>query len=287
MNPASKDADPPTQSPAGRLGNGRRHPIALLLLLAVGLTLTGGLYAAVTSSGSASASSTDGDPQQINRGHQLFLEGCSSCHGLNAQGATVNSPAGPTITGPSLIGAGAAAVDFQVGTGRMPLASPNVQAVRKPVIYSQSEIDALAAYVASLAPGPAVPTSAELDYTNADLQAGGELFRTNCAQCHNFAGEGGALGFGMFAPSLKEATPKQMWEAMITGPESMPIFSNNTVTPEEKRQIIKYVETIKTQPNPGGMALGRLGPVSEGLFLWIVGLGAVLGVAVWIGAKSS
>jgi ubiquinol-cytochrome c reductase cytochrome c subunit len=258
-----------------------------MLLLVVGLTVTGGLYAAVTSSGSASASSTVGDPQQITKGHALFLEGCSSCHGLNAEGGTINSPAGPTITGPSLIGVGAAAVDFQVGTGRMPLSQPGVQALAKQVIYSQNEIDALSAYIASLAPGPAIPTADELNYQNADLAAGGELFRTNCAQCHNFAGVGGALGGGMYAPPLKDATPRQIWEAMLTGPESMPVFSNNTITPAEKLQTIRYIEALKTLPNPGGMALGRLGPVSEGLFLWIVGLGVVLGVAVWVGAKSS
>jgi ubiquinol-cytochrome c reductase cytochrome c subunit len=261
--------------------------VATLLLLVVGLTLTGGLYAAVMSSGTASASSTDGDPQQINKGHQLFLEGCSSCHGLNADGGTISSPSGPRITGPSLIGVGAAAVDFQVGTGRMPLARPGVEAVRKPVIYSQDEIDALSAYVASLAPGPPIPAADQLNYQGADMQAGGELFRTNCAQCHNFSGAGGALGGGQYAPPLNQATPKQIVEAMTTGPESMPVFSNNTITLEEKLQIIKYIQTLKTQPNPGGMALGRLGPVSEGLFLWVVGLGAVLGVAVWIGAKSS
>ena len=256
----------------------RRHPLATLLVLLVALTAVGGLYAAATAGGVASASSLDGNPQQIDKGKQIFLEGCSSCHGLAAQGSS---------DGPTLIGVGAAAVDFQVGTGRMPLAAPGAQAMRKTPIYSQEQIDALAAYVASLAPGPAVPAAAQLEYADANLQEGGELFRTNCAQCHNFAGKGGALSNGKFAPALTDATASQIYLAMLTGPQSMPVFADTTVTPEQKQAIIKYIKTIQAQPNPGGLALGRVGPVSEGLFLWIVGLGAVIAVAVWIGAKSS
>ncbi len=256
----------------------RRHPFATLLVLLVALTAVGGLYAAATGSGVASASGLDGNPQQIAKGRQIFLEGCSSCHGLAAQGSS---------DGPTLIGVGAAAVDFQVGTGRMPLAAPGAQAMRKTPIYNQDQIDALAAYVASLAPGPAVPTAEQIDYSNANLQEGGELFRTNCAQCHNFAGKGGALTNGKYAPALTEATAAQIYMAMLTGPQSMPVFADSTVTPAQKQAIIKYIKTIQAQPNPGGMALGRVGPVSEGLLLWIVGLGAVTAVAVWIGAKSS
>jgi ubiquinol-cytochrome c reductase cytochrome c subunit len=265
-------------SAAAKLSARRRHPLATILVLAVGLLVMGGLYAAVSGAGTASAASTDDSPQAIAKGRQLFLEGCSTCHGLNAEGSS---------KGPTLIGVGPAAVDFQVGTGRMPLAAPSQQAKRGRVSYTQEEISALAAYVGSLAPGPAIPTAEELDYVNANLQEGGELFRTNCAQCHNFNGAGGALPEGEYAPSLKDATPKQMFEAMLTGPQAMPVFANSTITLEQKQAIIKYVTTIRTSPNPGGMSLGRLGPVSEGLFLWIVGLGAVTAIAVWIGAKSS
>jgi ubiquinol-cytochrome c reductase cytochrome c subunit len=270
-----------------RLADRRRHPVATFALLLVGLSLTGGLYAMMGAAGTATASSSDGDPQQVTKGHQLFLEGCSSCHGLNAQGGLVNNGTTTDLTGPSLIGVGAASVDFQVGTGRMPLAAPGAQSMRKPVIYSQDQIDALAAYVASLAPGPPIPSAEDLDTTGSNLSAGGEIWRTNCSQCHNFAGAGGALTNGQYAPPLKEATPKQMWEAMVTGPESMPVFSDNTLTPDQKRELIKFIKTLQVEPNPGGMALGRVGPVSEGLFLWTVGIGAVLLVAVWIGAKSS
>jgi len=272
---------------SSRLADRRHHPVATFVLLVVGLTFTGGLYALMSAAGTATASSSDGDPQQITKGRQLFLEGCSSCHGINAQGGLVTNGTTIGTTGPSLIGVGAAAVDFQVGTGRMPLAAPGAQAVRKEPIYSQKEIDELSAYIASLAPGPAIPTAEDLDTTGADLQLGGAIWRTNCTQCHNFAGAGGALSNGAYAPPVNRSTPTQMWEAMITGPESMPVFSNNTITPDQKRDVIKYIELLQTEPNPGGMALGRIGPVSEGLFLWTVGIGMVLVVAVWIGAKSS
>ncbi len=241
------------------------------------LALIGVLYAAV---GSATAQAASGTQQaadaEVIAGQKLFVEGCSSCHGVGAQG-------GPAA--PSLIGAGSAAVDFQVSTGRMPLTVAEVQAPEKPVIYTGAEIAQLAAYVGSLAPGPSIPTAAELDYSNGNLQEGGELFRTNCTQCHNFAGEGGALSGGGYGPNLRDATPQQIYEAMLTGPENMPVFSNQTLTIEDKQSIIKYIQDMKAEPSYGGYAIGRLGPVNEGLFIWLVGIGALVGAAVWIGAK--
>lgn len=257
----------------------RRHPLATFVVLFIALVGVGAAYAAVSglSSGTAQAAGS-ATPQQIERGRQLFLEGCSSCHGLAAQG---------TSNGPTLIGVGAAAVDFQVGTGRMPAAQFGAQIQATKVTYTQDEIDALAGYVASLAPGPAIPTADQLNYQDANLQQGGALFRTNCAQCHNFAGKGGALTQGKFAPPLTGASAKQMYEAMVTGPQSMPVFANTTLPQDEKLAIIKYVKAIQGEPNPGGASLGRIGPVSEGLLLWVLGLGAVTAVAVWIGAKAS
>ena len=173
---------------------------------------------------------------QIAAGQKLFVEGCSSCHGLAAQGG----PAAPT-----LIGVGSAAVDFQISTGRMPLAAPQAQAPSKQVIYSDEETAAIAAYIGSLAPGPQIPTAEQLNYEGANLAEGGELFRTNCSQCHNFAGAGGALSNGAYGPNLRDATPKQIYEAMLTGPENMPVFSNDTLTTENKQAIIKYIQNMK------------------------------------------
>ena len=147
------------------------------------------------------------------------------------------------------------------------------------------EIAALAAYISSLAPGPAIPTDEQISTEGADLASGGELFRTNCSQCHNFAGRGGALSDGSYAPSLLDADNRQVYEAMLTGPQQMPVFSNETLTPEDKQDILKYIESLRTAPNPGGQDLGSLGPVTEGLFAWIAGLGLFIAVAIWIGAK--
>jgi ubiquinol-cytochrome c reductase cytochrome c subunit len=191
-----------------------------------------------------------------------------------------------SANGPTLIGVGAASVHFQVATGRMPLAAPGAQAVAKDPQYSADETAQLAAYVASLAPGPAIPTAEQLDYEDADIAEGGVLFRVNCAQCHQAAGQGGALTYGKYAPSLMEATPQEMYEAMVSGPQSMPVFSNGTLPVEEKKAIIAYVSELQVAPNPGGLSLGRVGPVTEGLFLWTAVFAALIGAAVWIGIKA-
>ncbi|TAK71048.1 MAG: c-type cytochrome [Actinomycetota bacterium] len=255
----------------------RRHPVVAAALLLGALLATGGLYAAVSSAGTADAAATVGSATAVESGKQLFLEGCSSCHGLAAQG---------TSSGPSLIGVGAAAVHFQMSTGRMPLATSGVQAPVKPRQYTEEEISQIAAYIASLAPGPARPTFDDLDFAKADLALGGELFRLNCSQCHQAMGQGGPLPNGAYAPSLMNATPEQIYEAMLTGPENMPVFGDGTLTPDDKRDIIAYIEALKTAPDVGGMGLGRLGPVNEGLFIWVAGLAALIAAAVWIGVKS-
>lgn len=255
----------------------RRHPLATALIIGLGLVIVGGLYAIVGGSRHADASTT-ATTQQVAEGRQLYVSGCSSCHGLNAQGGA---------NAPTLVGVGAAAVDFQLGTGRMPMAVPGAQVTRGPVKYTDEQIAALAAYIASLAPGPAIPTDEELDYSDADIAAGGVLFRTNCASCHNFAGSGGALTQGKFAPSLTKTTPRHIYEAMITGPQSMPVFGNKTLTPDEKRQVMAYIESISNSPNPGGLSLGRVGPVAEGVFIWFIGIVTLGAAAVWIGAKVS
>jgi ubiquinol-cytochrome c reductase cytochrome c subunit len=252
----------------------RRHRATGLVVLLAGLLATGVGYAAV--SGAAEASPRAATADQVAQGQQLFLEGCSSCHGLAAQG---------TSQGPGLIGVGAAAVDFQVTTGRMPLAQPAVQAPRKTPIYTEEQIKALAAYVASLGPGPAIPTAEDVNFTDADLATGGTLFRTNCQQCHNFAGSGGALSDGKYAPSLMRATPIEIYEAMLTGPQSMPNFPNSTLPQKDKQAIIKFIDHLQNSPDPGGLALGSFGPVTEGVFIWTAGIGALLLAAVWIGAK--
>jgi ubiquinol-cytochrome c reductase cytochrome c subunit len=255
----------------------RRSPLVASALLVGALAVVGGGYAAIASVQPATAAMAVGSETQIEKGQQLFLEGCSSCHGLQAQG---------TETGPSLIGAGAAAVHFQVSTGRMPLAAPGAQAPSKDNVFSDEDIADMGAYIASLGPGPAVPTAEQLDYSNADMAYGGELFRINCSQCHQAAGQGGALTWGKYAPSLMESTPQEIYEAMLTGPQSMPVFSDAQLPSEDKQAIIAYVRQLQDAPSQGGLNLGRFGPVTEGVFLATAIFAALIGAAVWIGIKS-
>ncbi|KOU05858.1 cystathionine beta-lyase [Streptomyces sp. MMG1522] len=253
--------------------------MAAVVVLLLALAATGGLYAAFAPAGKAQADET-AQSLAIEEGKKLYAVGCASCHGTGGQGTT---------DGPSLVGVGSAAVDFQVGTGRMPAQQPGAQVPKKKVIYSQAEIDQLAAYVASLGAGPITPTDKQVDPAGADVANGGELFRTNCAQCHNFTGKGGALTEGKYAPDLEGVSPKHIYEAMQTGPQSMPSFPDTTMPEQEKKDIIAYIETVngdKTE-SPGGLALGGLGPVSEGLFAWIFGLGALVAVAVWVAAHTA
>lgn len=260
------------------LSTRRRHPLAGLVVLLLGLVAAGALYSAFAPASADSA--TRADEELIEQGRQLFTVGCSSCHGLNAEGVMAK---GDRNYGPSLVGVGAAAVSFQVGTGRMPLQQPGVQAPQKEVVYTDEEIDALAAYIASLAPGPARPSSEMVDPALGNVVTGGQLFLTNCTACHNFAASGGALPQGGIAPNLRSTTNEHIFEAMLTGPGQMPVFSDEVLTPEEKRDIIAYIDMLKDQPKYGGSDLGSMGPVTEGLWGWLGGIGALVLAAVWIG----
>ena len=267
----------------------RRRTLSANLVVLVALVAVGGLWAALAPASTAvessvelpsrgteslSFASTDYSPEQVEAGRDLFLTGCSSCHGLNAEGGA---------NGPSLIGVGAASVDFQVGTGRMPLAQPGAQAARKPVKYTQEEIDLLSAYVASLAPGPGIP---QVDITAGDLALGKDLFQNNCSQCHGSSGGGGALTYGKHAPALDQATAVHVAEAMVTGPGQMPVFGPSQFTQTDYDSIAAYVTGVAEEPNYGGNGLGRFGPVTEGIVVWVVAIGGLLGAVLLIGART-
>ncbi|MEU7060528.1 c-type cytochrome [Streptomyces sp. NPDC046197] len=262
-----------------KLSARRRHPLAAVVVLLLALAATGGLYTAFAPASKAKADDS-AQSLTIEEGKKLYDVGCASCHGTGGQG---------TSDGPSLVGVGSAAVDFQVGTGRMPAQQPGAQVPRKKVIYKQAEIDQIAAYIASLGAGPVVPTKNQYSPDGADIGRGGELFRTNCAQCHNFTGKGGALTHGKYAPDLSGVTPKHIYEAMQTGPQNMPSFPDTTLTSKNKKDIIAYLNAVNGDQTeqPGGMDLGGLGPVSEGLFAWIFGLGVLIAVAVWVAARTA
>ena len=260
-----------------RLSRYRRHKAAGPLLLIFALLAIGTTFS-VASATVQQSQTVFSRTASIEEGKQIFLKGCSSCHGLNAEGGAI---------APSLIGVGAASVDFQVGTGRMPMADMSTQAMRKKPVYNAEETAALAAYVASLAPGPAIPEESVLNYErDGNTAQGGELFRNNCAMCHNFAGQGGALTQGKYAPTLMGVEPKHIYEAMITGPQSMPVFSDKTITPAEKLSLIRWIKSAEAEPNLGGATMGRIGPVTEGLLAWVLGIGLLIGIAVWLTTRA-
>lgn len=256
---------------------GRRHPLATVALLALGLVFTGGAYAAISTGTAAQAEAEPNSQETIEQGKKLFQANCATCHGLEAQG---------TGTGPSLIGVGAASVDFQVGTGRMPMQMQGPQAQQKPPQFTDEQVKQLAYFVASLGPGPDIPAD-HLVNGGGDAANGAELFRINCAMCHNVAGAGGALTEGKFAPPLADVSGVHIYEAMVTGPQNMPVFNDLNISPEDKRDVITYLKYVQDNRSPGGFELGSLGPVAEGLFIWIFGLGAIVAITVWITAKSN
>ncbi len=269
---AVKSRKSPSPRKRGRR-NKRRLPAGIVIVL--GLMTTGVLWAAFAPAGGAADTSTSNE--QVRLGRALFLSGCSSCHGLGAEGGN---------QAPSLIGVGAAAVDFQLSTGRMPLAKPAAQAERHPPKYTQTQIDQIAAYIASLAPGPAVPDESTLSQ-GASVAEGGAIFRTNCASCHQAAGQGGALSYGKHAPALTEATDTQIYEAVRTGPESMPVFGPGQLSDKQIASLIRYVNVVAHPKDPGGLGIGHYGPVPEGLVAIIVGLGGLVIATLWIGSRLS
>jgi ubiquinol-cytochrome c reductase cytochrome c subunit len=255
----------------------RRRPAAGYAALLLGLFVVALVYGALTSSGGVSqASAAVGAQQDTTAGKNLFQANCSSCHGLEAQGTT---------QAPSLIGAGAAAVDFQVSTGRMPAKEVGAENERKPSSFTAQETHEMAGYIASLGGGPAIPDSQQVSAAGADTALGFQLFSANCSQCHNAGLSGGALTYGKDAPPLTAATPTQIYEAMLTGPEAMPVFADGAVTPQAKRDIIAYITQTRVEPNPGGFSLGRTGPITEGLVIFFGGLGFLILIALWITAR--
>ncbi len=255
----------------------RRRPVAGYTALLLGLVVVGLLYGAFSrSGGAAQASAPAASQSDLNTGKNLFEATCSSCHGLDAQGTT---------QAPSLIGAGAAAVDFQMSTGRMPAKEVGAENNSGPTMFTAKQIYEIADYIASLGGGPAIPDAQQVATAGADTALGEQLFSANCAQCHGFAGAGGALTYGKSAPPLTQATPTQIYEAMLTGPEAMPAFPDGALSPSAKRDIIAYIVDTRVEPNAGGFSLGRTGPITEGLVIFLGGMGFLVLIALWITAR--
>ncbi len=257
---------------------GRRSPLAAAALIGVGLMISGGAYAAASSAVAAPTTFTAVSSQvSVDDGKKLFQANCATCHGLNLQG---------TPNGPSLFGVGELATEFQLSTGRMPMQMQGPQAPMKKPQFTETQILSMAAYVQSVAPGPTFPEEWVLD-GNGDVSHGARLFNTNCAMCHNVAGAGGALTQGKWAPPLTETSALHIYAAMETGPQNMPVFGQMNLSNDDKRDIISALLFKQEATSVGGFTLGSLGPVAEGLFVWIFGIGALIGVTIWITARSN
>jgi len=255
----------------------RRRPVAGYAVVLLALILVGAIYATITGSGESAASTNPtASASDIAKGQQIFDLTCATCHGLQAQG---------TAAAPSLIGVGSAAVYFQTSTGRMPAKAPDAENDRKPTQLNPLQISQVGAYIQSLGGGPEIPTPAMVSTAGTNIALGQALFTADCAQCHNFDGAGGALTYGKYAPSLTASTPTQIYTAMLTGPEAMPVFNDTTIPPNEKRDVIAYVTSSRATPNPGGFSLGRVGPVTEGLVAFLGVLFFMVLTALWITAK--
>ena len=257
----------------------RRFGAAVRMIAA--LALAGGVYTAFAPGAFAE------DNRQLSaaatEGKALFDNSCITCHGLNAQGVPNREP--------SLIGVGSASVEFQVGTGRMPLDRQEAQADEKRPVFDNAQTKQLGQYIQELGGGPQVPAGELTDNLQSNPEAlaeGGKLFRLNCSSCHGFGGAGGALSSGKYAPSLHSATTEQIYAAMLTGPQSMPVFGDNELTPDQKREVITYVTVqLQQDKDPGGIFnLGRYGPVTEGLAIFLVGITILVFSALWIAGKS-
>lgn len=248
----------------------------------MGLVGAGFLASALTPTPQVATASDDASAL-IREGRQLYDTSCVTCHGANLQGVQDR--------GPSLIGVGEAAVYFQVSSGRMPMVRNEAQAVRKPTKFDARQTDAIGAYIQANGGGPTTvrDENGEIATTSLrgdDIARGSELFRLNCASCHNFTGRGGALSSGKFAPELDAPNEQQIYQAMATGPQNMPKFSDRQLSPDEKRDIIAYIKSASETQSPGGYGLGGFGPASEGMAMWAIGIVAVVGAAMWIGARS-
>jgi len=267
---------------------GRRSPFAAAALVGAGLLLTGGVYAGASAAMASTDAPTSAHTAEltVDDGEKLFTANCATCHGMDLQG---------TAEGPSLVGVGELAVEFQLATGRMPLQMQGPQAPQKKPQFTQDQIEAMASYVQSVAPGPTYPedwvlageANPEDSADEPHVSHGAELFRINCAMCHNVAAAGGALTEGKYAPALTSTSALHIYAAMVTGPQNMPVFGDMNLSTEDKRDIIASLVYAQNEVQVGGFTLGSLGPVSEGLFVWIFGIGALVALTVWITAKSN
>jgi ubiquinol-cytochrome c reductase cytochrome c subunit len=217
--------------------------------------------------------------------HRIWLRDCATCHGANGNG---------TARGPNLRYIGPAAIDFQLSTGRMPAplwnassfvsSSPGSAQERRPPRYSAATIRALVTYVTELTGDRGTPIP-RVDLSRGDLAKGGSLYQLQCASCHAWSGNGGAL-LHREAPPTHPATPLQVAEAVRTGPGNMPTFGRAALTDAQLQSLVRYVRYLDRPDDRGGSPLWHLGPLAEGAIAVFVGLGLLLIAVRWIGTRT-
>jgi ubiquinol-cytochrome c reductase cytochrome c subunit len=212
--------------------------------------------------------------QLISQGHNLYQQGCASCHGIALRGT-------PGVA-PSLIGVGSGPVDFYLSTGRMPLASPRDQPTRNRPLYTRAQIDALIAYIGRFG-GPPASTA---DPSKGDVALGLHQFTLHCAGCHQSVARGG-LTLGAVVPNLDQATPQQIAEAVRMGPYLMPRFDSGQIDQHQLDSIARYVLWTRHPDNAGGWGIYNIGPIPEGMVAWFIGLAALVIVARLIGERAA
>lgn len=291
-NVKSRGVTAPAARKASVLRRRRKIRKALAGAFALVIALTGvGFIANALTPDSQTAVAQQDTTALVDQGQRIYEVACITCHGANLQGVKDR--------GPSLIGVGEGAVYFQVHSGRMPMLRNEAQAARKTPRYSEQQTLALAAYVNANGGGPGIVRNedgtiameslrgenydGEID--PADVARGSDLFRLNCASCHNFTGRGGALSGGKYAPVLDPANEQEIYQAMLTGPQNMPKFSDRQLTADEKKDIIAYIKSAKETPSQGGWGLGGIGPVTEGMVMWFIGILVMIIFAMWIGTR--
>ena len=206
-------------------------------------------------------------------GKSLYGRYCVGCHGAGG--------AGRTGIAPSLRGVGPLAADFYLRTGYMPLRHLGVQPRRTRVPFTEHQLRALIAYVASLGSGPPVPKPRP---ERGSLSEGLHLFTDHCAGCHQVVAEGGYVT-GAVPPPLEGDTATQIAEAVRIGPYLMPRFSEKQISNAQLDSIVRYVTYAKHPDDRGGWALGHIGPVPEGLVAWFLGAAVLVAVCMSIGTR--
>jgi ubiquinol-cytochrome c reductase cytochrome c subunit len=198
---------------------------------------------------------------------------CASCHGEDLRGG---------VNAPSLRGAGAAYVDFELQTGRMPAAVPWIEVGHRGPQLTQATIARIEAYITSVAPGGTPIPEIE---TGGNLHRGRELYDQNCQSCHGIDGDGASIGGSLWAPTLHDASVTQVAEAIRVGPEEMPRFSDRQLNQRDINDVASYVISLDVQAVTPRIPFSSSGPVPEGLLGWLAVGTLVAGASLFSRAR--